>query len=192
MLPGQRDGSLLWHKDNIQLLRDKLGMTPHTPYPCMLKTRVTSCFVLNHVDDILVVGRRDFVMLAGCLKSKYEIVLQRMQKPGDEVDFLWDRRKMTLLPDGRLTIELHHKHVQQMCSLLGLNKRVQGKKTPNHVDMDQQDLSGELAPADAKVFRACVSVLLYLAADLPHCQHVVRHFATYSTQPTMKNMTVLI
>jgi len=98
---------------------------------------------------------------------------------------------MTLLPDGRLTIELHHKHVQQMCSLLGLNKRLQGKKTPNHADMDQQDLSGELAPADAKDFRTCVTVLLYLAADLPHCPHVVRHLATYSTQPTMKNMTVL-
>ena len=88
MLPGQRDGSLLWHKDITQLLRDQLSMTPHTPYPCMLKTRGNSCFLLIHVDDILVVGRRDFVMLVGCLKSKYEIALQRMQKPGDEVHFL--------------------------------------------------------------------------------------------------------
>ena len=55
--------------------------------------------------------------------------------------------------------------------------------------MDQQDVSGELAPADAKVFRTCVGVLLYLRADLPHCQHVVRHLATYSA--TMKSMTVL-
>ena len=62
VLPGQRDGSLLWHKDITQLLRDQLSMTPHTPYPCMLKTRGNSCFLLIHVDDILVVGRRDFVM----------------------------------------------------------------------------------------------------------------------------------
>ena len=62
VLPGQRDSSLLWHKDITQLLRDQLGMTPHTPYPCMLKTSDTSCFVLIHFDDILVVGRRDFVM----------------------------------------------------------------------------------------------------------------------------------
>ena len=33
--------------------------------------------------------------------------------------------------------------------------------------------------------------LLYLAADLPHCQHVVRHLATYSTQPTVRSMLVL-
>ena len=70
-------------------------------------------------------------------------------------------------------------------------KRLQGKKTPGHADMDQQDVSGDLAPADAKVFRTCVDVLLHLAADLPRCQHVVRYLAIYSTQPTMKSMTVL-
>ena len=32
--------------------------------------------------------------------------------------------------------------------------------------MDQQDVSGELAPVDAKVFRTCVGVLLYLAVSM--------------------------
>ena len=67
-----------------QLLRDQLDMTPHTPYPCMLKTSDNSCFVLIHVDDILVVGRRDIVMekLVGHLKSKYEIAAFKfMEKP---------------------------------------------------------------------------------------------------------------
>ena len=34
-------------------------------------------------------------------------------------------------------------------------------------------------------------MLLYLASDLPHCQHVVRYLATYSSRPSEKNMVVL-
>ena len=90
----------------------------------------------------------------------------------------------------RLVIQTHHKHVEQMCKLLGLNKKPQRKKTPGHSDMDQCDNTGELSPESARNFRTRVGILLYLAADFPPCQHVVRHLATYSTQPTVKSMTV--
>ena len=76
-----------------------------------------------------------------------------------------------------------------MCKLLGLNKKMKRKKTPGHADMDQCDNTNEFSPELARNFRTCVGILLYLAADLP--QHVVRHLATYSTQPTVKSLTVL-
>ena len=57
VLPGQRDGSLLWHQDITKVLCEELGMSQRIPYPCILKTADSSCFVLIHVDDILVVGR---------------------------------------------------------------------------------------------------------------------------------------
>jgi len=57
--------------------------------------------------------------------------------------------------------------------------------------MDQVDTTNEVSPTAAKAFRTCVGILLYLACDLPHCQHIVRHLSTYSTQPTVKSMTVL-
>ena len=191
VLPGQRDGSLLWHRDITSVLHEKLGMTAHVPCPCILKSADNSCYALIHVDDILVVGKRDFVMnrLVKCLKGKYEVSVQTMEKPGDEIQFL--KRKMVLHHDGRLSIQTHYKHVQQMCALLGLNKRLQSKKTPGHSDMDLQDLTGELSPDLAKKFRTCVGILLYLASDLPHAQHVVRHLATYSTVPTQKSLVVL-
>ena len=143
------------------------------------------------MDDILVVGKRDFVMnrLVKCLKEKYEVSVQTMEKPGDEIQFL--KRKMVLHHDGRLSIQTHYKHVQQMCALMGLNRRLQSKKTPGHSDMDLQDNTGEVSPDLAKKFRTCVGILLYLASDLPHCQHVVRHLATYSTAPTQKSLVVL-
>ena len=33
VLPGQRDGSLLWHRDITSVLHEKLGMTAHVPCP---------------------------------------------------------------------------------------------------------------------------------------------------------------
>jgi len=191
VLPGQRDGSLLWHQDLTNLLKQQLSMSAHAPYPCVLKTADNTCFVLIHVDDILVVGQRDYVLnqFVPCLENKYEISTRVIAKPGDELHFL--KRRMTLLSDSRLLIQTHHKHVQQMCDVLGLNKALQRKKSPGHAEMDQCDLSGEISPEEAKAFRTCAGVLLYLAADLPHCQHVVRHLATYSTQPTVRSMLVL-
>ena len=111
-----------------------------------------------------------------------------MHAPGDEVTFL--QRRMVLQHDARLTFQMHHKHVDQMCSSLGLNKKLQGKKSPGHAGMDQIDGTGKLSPDMAKTFRTCVGIPLYLAPDLPQCQHVVRHLAMYSTQPTVKSLTV--
>ena len=160
-------------------------------YPCILKSQDGCRFALIHVDDILVVGKRDFVMIKflSCLQSKYEVSKELMEKRGDEVSFL--KRKMVLQHDSRITIQAHHSRVDQICSLLGLNKRLQNKRTPGHAEMDQLDTSGEVSPDQARVFRTCVGILLYLASDLPHCQHVVRRLSTYSTQPTTCSMTIL-
>eukprot|EP00435_Cladocopium_sp_Y103_P031605 s1770_g8.t1 len=191
VLPGQRDGSQLWHRAITSLLKKELSMSERTPYPCILKTPDDSCIVLIHVDDILVVGRRTFVVnkLIKCFEKSYVISIQFVQRPGDELTFL--KRTMTWQHDGRLTIQTRHKHVQRLCELLKMNPKLQSKKTPGHSDMDQTDKTADLDPGDAAVFRTCVGVLLYLAADLPHCRHVVRHFATYSTTPSQKSFVVL-
>ena len=62
-------------------------MSTHALYPCVLKAADTTCFVLIHADDILVVGQRDFVLnkLVPCLQSKYEISTHMIEKPGDMI-----------------------------------------------------------------------------------------------------------
>ena len=98
VLPGQRDGSLLWHRNITALMKNELNMTPHAPCPCILKSEDNSCFVLIHVDDILAVGRREFVnKLVKCLRSKYEVSTLVMEKPGDELQFL--KRRVVLQHD---------------------------------------------------------------------------------------------
>ena len=49
--------------------------------------------------------------------------MQCLERPGDEITFL--KRHHVLHADGRLTIHTHHKHVLQLCSLLGLNAKNQ-------------------------------------------------------------------
>ena len=79
MLPGQRDGSLLWYKDITEFLKSKLDMVEHEPYPCVLATRDRSCVVMIHVDDMLIVGHNDvdqeFALgkFMDTMRSKYDI-----------------------------------------------------------------------------------------------------------------------
>ena len=138
VLPGQRDGSLLWHKAITGLLKSELDMSVHEPYPCILKNADSSCIVLIHVDDILVVSKS---------ASKRFI-----QSPHNTLRSLVMKRTMTMQNDGRITMQVHHKHVQHLCDLLQLNPKLQNKKTPGHADMDQIDETKDLTPAQATHF----------------------------------------
>ena len=76
--------------------------------------------VMIHVDDLLVVGKRDYVLgnFLKEFKAAYEISVQCIEKPGDELTFL--KRLYTLHDDGRLTLQTHEKHITQLCGLLGV------------------------------------------------------------------------
>ena len=95
-------GRVLWPKRWQLTLAPKqeLGMSPHVPCPCILRSSDNSCYALVHVDDILVVAERDFVLnrLVKCLKERYEVSTQVMEKPRDAVQF-W-KRKMGLQHDS--------------------------------------------------------------------------------------------
>ena len=112
-----------------------------------------------------------------------------MSKPGDEITFV--KRTHELLEDGRMVIRVHRKHLDQLCKFLRLSKRLQCKKTPGHSAMEIPDRSSELGQQDALMYRTCVGLLLYLSADLPQCQYVIRYLSTFSSKPTEKSLMVL-
>ena len=68
VLPGQRDGSLLWHKAITSYLEKTLDLEEYAPYPCVLKSKDNSCIVMIRVDDLLVAERKSFV-LGGLLRN---------------------------------------------------------------------------------------------------------------------------
>ena len=44
---------------------------------------------------------------------------------------------------------------------------------------------------EASQCRSCVGILLYLATDLPHCQHVMRWLSTGTATPASRKKDVL-
>ena len=60
VLPGQRDGSLLWYQALTSFLAEHLHMESFPLYPCLLKSPDCQCLMLLHVDDILVVCSQSF------------------------------------------------------------------------------------------------------------------------------------
>eukprot|EP00435_Cladocopium_sp_Y103_P070046 s334_g34.t1 len=87
VLPGQRDGSLLWYKSITSCLKKHLDLEEHAPYPCVLKN--DSCIVMIHVEDLLVIGRCKCILgkFAAMLKEVYDISMQCVEKAGDATVF---------------------------------------------------------------------------------------------------------
>eukprot|EP00435_Cladocopium_sp_Y103_P010280 s4269_g2.t1 len=192
VLPGQRDGSLLWYRDLAGCLKEcSLKMSELQAYPSLLKSQDGSCFLLVHVDDLLVVGSRKSVFedLVPELRKKYNIAIEAMSKGGDEISFL--KRTHCLMDDGRLLIKCHQKHLGQLCKLLHMSPKLHCKKTPGHSEIENPDNTNEPSGEDASIYRSCVGILLYLSGDLPQCQYVIRYLSTFSSKPTQKSMVVL-
>ena len=189
VLPGQRDGSLSWLLLAITSVLKSRAKSWSGGTRALSKDG--SCAVMIHVDDLLVAGKKSFVLgkLATELRKTYHISMQCMEHPGDKITFL--KRLHVLHHDGRMTIQTHGKHISQLCTLLGMNPKVQNKNSPAHSDIDREDATEDLPADAATTFRTCVGILMYLANDIPHCQYVVRHLSTYSSKPTQKSLIVL-
>ena len=114
VLPGQRSGSMLWHEDLTNHLKEHAGLIECECYPSILKSPCGECFVLLHVDDLLVTGSKRFVneVLLPGLQTKYKTSVEKMESPGDELSFL--KRNHVLLGNGRMLIQSHHKHFTQL------------------------------------------------------------------------------
>ena len=91
------------------------------------------------------------------LRKFDDISMQRIEKFGDELMFL--KRLHVLHPDGRMTLQVHRKHVNQLRSLLGMNPKTHNKRSLCHSDIDREDSNQDLSADACTVFRTCVGVL---------------------------------
>ncbi|CAL1136982.1 unnamed protein product [Cladocopium goreaui] len=136
VLPGQRDGSLLWHRDLVKFVGEStLGMEEFEVYPSILRSKLGDCLLMIHVDDLLVVGSRKAVteQLIPHMQSRYEVSIEIMSNVGDELTFL--KRTHQLLESGRMVVKIHGKHLDQLCKLLQLSKRNHRDKLDHLVDL---------------------------------------------------------
>ena len=164
-------------------------------YPSILKTKDSKLFILLDVDDLLVTGLADKVQkqLIPALQSAYKISYSIMKEMGDELTFL--KRRHILVNDRLMLIKSHHKHVSQLKETMDIHPKIHPKaypqKTPAHPAIDNEGTTSKLKEADLTKFRSAVGILLYLAADLPHCQHCIRFSGTKMTSAAQHCWQVL-
>ena len=189
VLPGQRDGSVLWHRALTQFLEQEFGIKAFDAYPALLRN--DKCCIILHVDDILLTGDREYVtnVLIPKFKEKYKISYDLVDEPGGELSFL--KRRHWLYSENEMVIQPHVKHTAKLFELLGIKTTLHPKKTPAHPEINEPDVSKELSPEEGSKFRTCIGILLYLSADLIECQFVIRYLAQSMKTPTEKAYGVL-
>ena len=191
VLPGQRAGSQWWYEDLTSVLCAELQMKQCEEYPNLLCNDDRTCMVLLHVDDMLVCGKKDYVLnkFVSTLQKHYKISASYLQDVGDELTFL--KRTHRLLADGRLAIAPHPRHIEQLMKLTGIKATSKPKRVPGHAAIDEADNSEKLDDVEASEYRSGVGILLYLAIDLPHAQHAIRHLSTGMSSPTKQLKDIL-
>ena len=72
-----------------------------------------------------------------CVFNLSTVSIEIMSGPGDEVTFL--KKTHQLLSDGKIIIRIHPKHLDQLCKLLHLSKRLQNKRSSGHSETETPD-----------------------------------------------------
>ena len=191
VLPGQRDGSLLWYQALTSFLAEHLRMESFPLYPCLLKSPDCQCLMLLHVDDILVVCSQSFLdnELLKVLKTKYKVSAEAIRDVGDSITFL--KRKIVLENQLKLVMYPHPKHLDKLFELMGVKKTWKPKHTPAHAQVLEVMESPELGAQQSSTYRSAVGILLYLSCDMVQCQWMIRHLAQSMSKPTLKAWTEL-
>ena len=191
VLPGQRDGSLLWYQALTSFLADHLQMESFPLYPCLLKSPDCQCLMLLHVDDILVVCSQSLLdnELLKVLKTKYKVSAEAIRDVGDSITFL--KRKIVLESQLKLVMYPHPKHFDKLFELMGVKKTRKPKHTPAHAQVLEVMESPELGVQQSSTYRSAVGILLYLSCDMVQCQWMIRHLAQSMSKPTLKAWTEL-
>ena len=165
-------------------------MVENEAYPSMLRSAKGDCLMLVQIDDILIVGSRKTVLeeLIPSLQAKYTVSIEIMSGPGDEVTFL--KKTHQLLDNGRLVIRIHPKHLDQLCKLLRLSKRLQNKRSPGHSEIETPDNSEELKPHDPSVYILHWDLTLFVSrlATVPVCDPVSFNMCTQKAMVVLKHV----
>ncbi|CAE7221064.1 RE2 [Symbiodinium sp. CCMP2592] len=187
LLPGQRDGSEKWYSAFLDRLSSSLDVEACEAYPTLLRTKALESVMQLHVDDMLSFTTLRYATekLRPALLAKYKIKFEVLQKAGDVLWFL--KRKLRLVAEGQLLISPHPKYLERLQRLLKIRSEAR-KKAPFLSDLEKLDGSPPLSPADSKLFRCCIGVLLYVAHDCIDCQYSINMLASKMSAPTELSM----
>ena len=137
-VPGQRTGSQLWYEAIKSLFCKEADMVQRPESPNLLRSVGSSCYILLHVDDMLMCGKADSVdnRFIFMLKKHHKASSSYLREEGDEISFV--KRTHRLIGNGMLAISTHHKHIEQLMQLTGVKPTSRPKKVPGHPLLDEK------------------------------------------------------
>ena len=192
VLPGQRDASSLWSDfcDGL-LVAEKFERCQGVPalYRLVENEKVVAVCIV-HVDDLQFAGKKHTIEpILAHLKKKVNLQIEgpllneeEYEKGYSEESVKFLKRKYTY-QDYELRIASDSKYSKKLTEILKLEKK-KPKNSPCTPACQEKDLSQELREEDARTYRSCVGILLYVAHDRPDIQFAVRNLSTAMSKPT--------
>ena len=159
VLPGQRDGSLLWYKDLVKFLgNSSLKMVEHEAYPSMLRSANGWLFDVAHWWHSHCESQED------CPGRTHPFTASKVHSL--HWDHVWTRWWGDVSEESTSTSwskkDGHSNPFQAFgsaCKLLHLSKRLQNKRSPGHSEIETPDNTEKLKSEDASVYRSCIGIL---------------------------------
>ncbi|CAE7540302.1 RE2 [Symbiodinium sp. KB8] len=182
LLPGQREGSARWY-DLFSSVLAEAGATAWPACPALFRLQNGQGAGLTHVDDLLGEGKLDTLeKLTDFLCSRFSCSVQFLVKLGDSISFL--KREHTLTSDNMLVIRSHPKHLERLIEVTGLRPGCAGKKTPLPLQLPDLTASPSLSAEVCSKYKTAIGILLYVQAEIPHCQYAIKTLSQHLGNPT--------
>ncbi|CAE7361129.1 unnamed protein product, partial [Symbiodinium sp. CCMP2456] len=187
-LPGQRAGAKDWFMHLLEILKNK-GLSSFDGNPALF-CKEQALALNSHVDDMQILGLKGVPMqLANDLKS--EGLKLKVDGPvtldGGSSHFL--KKKFQGLGDA-IEVTQDAKYAERLQSILGLEK-AHGKHTPCPSKVPSPGEGERLDGESLQVYKRCVGILMYMCAERPDLQYVVKVLSSRSSAPTSSDFGLL-
>ena len=119
-----------------------------------------------------------------------EVIMKwELHEPGSTFSHL--KKVRTLSTDGRMFIQPDPKHIGTAIKLLGLESS-KPAPTPGVSGGSSASEGNPLREDEAKIYRSCTGLLMYVAPERPDAQYCIRELTKALKDPTTKDMQALV
>ena len=142
-----------------------------------------------HMDDVYGCGPPEKVKEIMTSVVSEVIMKWEMHEKGTTFSHL--KKVRTLSPDGRMFIQPDPKHIDTVVKLLGLGES-KPAPTPGVSGGSSVAEGSPLEEAEAKIYRSCTGILMYVAPERPDAQYCIRELTKAMKEPTTKDKQSLV
>ena len=191
-LPGQRAAASEWNQFFVEVCaRHGFDNFQGT----IFKHREQQAYISAHIDDLLVVGSKEFILgFHGELSKELKLKIEGPLQCGDEGSIYYLKRELQFTEHG-IYVAPSSRYIPRLLEILKIKDR-RGRTVPHHGCLeifdaasiaDDEFLNGD----EAKVFRSALGICIYLSQERCDIQHPVRILASYMARPTKTAMSAV-